>query len=266
MSMARNESWLTHRLRRLREKNEKALALFLTTGYPTLDATVPLVLELEKAGADIIELGMPFSDPVADGPVIQQSSEVALRNGVTLSHMFRMAEAIRASSTLPVVVMGYVNPILRYGLETFFLDAARAGIDGIILPEVPLEEAVRFEEMLHRTGLALIRLVAPTTPPERVTQIDALSSGFLYCVSSTGVTGGTNGTPVEEYLRRVRPLVRKNPMLVGFGIAGPEEARRYARYADGVVVGSALLKRLTTEPVDATMRWVRSLKEGMAHL
>ncbi len=247
----------------LRTRHEKGLALFLTAGYPTPESTVPCVLDCQKAGADVIELGMPFSDPIADGPVIQKCSAVALKNGVTLASILETVAVIRRESTIPLVLMGYMNPILSYGVGRFFRDAALAGIDGMILPEIPLEEASRVRGEMEVAGLAFINLVTPTTPPERVRLIDAGTGGFLYCVSTTGVTGTKSNLPPAEYLSRVKREASRNPVFVGFGISGPDDVRRYAPFVDGVIVGSALLTRLGKEPFSETTEWIRSLKEAL---
>ncbi len=254
---------IAERFERCRDRREKALALFLTAGFPTLEATVPLVLGLEQAGADIIEIGMPFSDPIADGPVIQESSAVALNNGVTLSTIVKTVEAIRATSSIPIVLMGYLNPILRYGPQHFFDDVASAGADGIILPELSLEESGHFEDSISSAGIAHIYLVTPTSSEERIRRIDEVCEGFLYCVSTTGVTGGIGVTVSDEYLGRVKKAAVQNPVLVGFGINGPEEAARYAALTDGIIVGSALLARLSWEESNKTLLWVRSLKDAI---
>jgi tryptophan synthase alpha chain len=252
---------LTTKLTQLRERNEKALVLFLTAGYPQLDSTVPLSLELAQAGADIIELGMPFSDPLADGPVIQASSQQAIKNGITLEHILGQVKEIREHSDIPLVLMGYLNPILHYGEEKFFADARKAGVDGIILPEVPLEESDRFLSFNRKYNLADILFIGPATSDERIRNIDKISSGFLYCVSTTGVTGRSNIGNIESYVKRVKRHAKKNPVLVGFGIKTPEDAQRIAQHADGVIVGSALIQKITqvgtaTEIDD----WVRQLK------
>lgn len=237
---------LETRIRARKEQGSKTLAMFLTAGYPKKGDTVDIALALERGGVDVIELGMPFSDPLADGPVIQQSSAVALKNGVTLSSIITDVAHLRRRSQIPIVLMGYLNPILHYGEEEFFDNAAKAGVDGIILPEVPLEEHDRFSWYLEKYDLAGILLVTPTTTPERIELIDARSRGFLYCVSSTGVTGKKGSTTPSEYLSRVRQHARKNALLVGFGISTPEDAKSYARSADGVIVGSALIRFLST--------------------
>jgi tryptophan synthase alpha chain len=241
-----------------RKKGEKALGLFLTAGYPHPDSTVELVLALEQGGADLIEIGMPFSDPLADGPVIQQSSAIALGNGVTLETIFEDVRRIRASSGIPIVLMGYLNPILRFGREQFFQCASEAGVDGVILPEVPLEESAEFSMMAEAHRLALILLVTPASPEERIREIDRRSSGFLYCVSSTGVTGSKSAKPAAEYLAFVRRQATKNPLLVGFGIATPDDARTFTAHADGAIIGSALIRFVATGARGSNVaEWVR---------
>jgi len=251
-------------LNSLRAKGEKALGLFLTAGYPHLDSTADLVLALEQGGADVIEIGMPFSDPLADGPVIQQSSAAALGNGVTLDTIFDDVRRIRKSSVIPVVLMGYLNPILRYGREEFFRRASEAGVDGIILPEVPLEESTEFSSMLAGNGLAHIMLVTPASPGERIREIDQRSSGFLYCVSSTGVTGSRSSTVAGEYLAHLRRHTGKNPLLVGFGIATPEDACIYSEQSDGVIIGSALIRLIASgASSSAVADWVRQFRNAL---
>ena len=256
---------LTSLLASLGVQKRKALALFLTAGFPEKNSTPGLALALAEAGADIIEIGMPFSDPLADGPVIQESSAVALKNGVTISHIFESIRTIRRTSNVPVVLMGYINPILSYGAGRFFHDASDSGSDGIILPELTLEETVRFKEEISASGLAQILLVAPTTPPERIAAIDAASSGFLYCVSTTGVTGSAGkGTP-DEFLARVKRSARSNPVLVGFGISTADGARHAAEFSDGVIIGSALIRRLAAgEAPGAVTGWVRSISDALS--
>jgi tryptophan synthase alpha chain len=253
---------ITERLQLLSARKEKALVCFLTAGFPTIGATIPLVLGIEKGGADIIELGMPFSDPLAEGPIIQRSSQVALNHGMTLDKILSYVKTIRQSSDIPLVLMGYLNPILAYGAEKFFTAAAGAGVDGVILPELPFEESKRYKSNFENSGLANIILVTPTTPPNRIAMIDRASEGFLYCVSTTGVTGSDVRSTSISYINNVKKSAKKNPVLVGFGIKTPEDASRIAQYADGVIVGSALVQRIARG--DSTRKisdWVRELKE-----
>jgi len=255
---------ITEKFQSLSARKEKALVCFLTAGFPTIGATVPLVIEIEKGGADIIELGMPFSDPLADGPVIQRSSQEALSQGITLDKILSHVKTIRQSSEIPLVLMGYLNPILAYGAEKFFNAAAKAGVDGVILPELPFEESHRYKSILDGIGLANILLVTPTTPTERIVLIDRASSGFLYCVSSTGVTGSANKKLSGSYVSTVKKNAKKNPVLVGFGIKTPADAHRIAHHADGVIVGSALIQRIAREDsLKEIGTWVRQLKKAM---
>jgi tryptophan synthase alpha chain len=245
-------------------RKEKALACFVTSGFPNQKSTVPLVLEIADQGADIIELGMPFSDPLADGPVIQHASHTALQQGATLGKVLAHAKSIRRASDVPLVLMGYLNPIMKFGAEKFFEEAASAGVDGLILPELPYEETDRYRELFDRTGLANILLVTPTTPSERIASIDRASEGFLYCVSSTGVTGSAGQKIAKQYIRRVKQTARKNRVLVGFGIATPDDARSAAEYADGVVIGSALLRKCANgESLKNIGRWVRTIRKAL---
>jgi tryptophan synthase alpha chain len=240
-------SRLKARLHALRAERRKALAVFLTAGVPTPQATVPLVLALEQAGADLIEIGIPFSDPLADGPVIQQSSTLALRNGITLRHILDIVAAIRKRSGIPIALMGYLNPLLR-----------------MILPEVPLEEQQPYSAVLAQHRLDNILLVTPTSPVSRIRRIDARSQGFLYCVSMTGVTGARIGRIDGRYVQRVTRNAVKNPVLVGFGIAGAADARRYAEFADGVIVGSAFLRRLLVPGgLKTAVRWITTLRTAL---
>ncbi len=252
-------------------EDEKVMTLFLTAGYPEQEATVDLILGFEKNGADIIELGMPFSDPLADGPTIQYSSNVAIENGTTLSSIFEMVKEVRKSSQIPLVLMGYINPILKYGMEAFFSDAAEAGVDGFILPDVPVEEADQVDAMCKKYDLDLIYLVAPNTTEERMKLIDEKSRGFIYCVSVTGVTGARDGDEVaksvEKFIDRVNSNIHKNPVLVGFGIKNYEDATRISEKMDGFVVGSALITNIRENYPNAgwkenVVSFVKTLKYG----
>lgn len=254
-----------------RRNGEKVMSLFLTAGYPNADVTAELVLGCEKAGADLIELGIPFSDPLADGPTIQFSSTEAIRQGITMERIFSIVEEIRTSSEIPLVLMGYINPILSYGVASFCKRAAEAGVDGLILPDITLEEAELIEEEAKTHGLAQIHLVAPNTKDERMVEIDQRSSGFVYCVSVTGVTGARDGEEVarsvDRFIDRVNTHVTRNPKLVGFGIKNHEDARQVASRADGFIVGSALIETIrNTWPRDGwqeeVYRFVHHLKFG----
>lgn len=231
-----------------RPEGTKVMNLFLTAGYPDQESTVELILGCEKNGADIIELGMPFSDPLADGPTIQYSSNVAIENGTDLKTIFGMVKKVREKSQIPIVLMGYINPILRYGIDQFFADAAEAGADGFILPDVPVEESDQVDALCKKHGLDLIYLVAPNTTDARMKLIDEKSSGFIYCVSVTGVTGARDGgevaLSVDKFIKRVNSHITKNPVLVGFGIKNHQDAKVISEKLDGFVVGSALINKI----------------------
>jgi tryptophan synthase alpha chain len=229
----------------LKEKNRKALIPYITPEFPVPETTVPLVLALEKAGATMVEIGIPFSDPLADGPTIQHSSEVAIRNGATISRIFGDVRKLRESSEIPVVLMGYINPIVHYGVEKFLRDAHECGVDGLIIPDMPPEESGEICSMSKKYGLSNVFLIAPTSDNDRIRVLDGLSSDFTYCVSVTGVTGARNsfGNSFDHFLQRVKHNTTK-PFVVGFGIKGRDQIERISTYADGVVIGSALLNAI----------------------
>ncbi|MGE4277501.1 MAG: tryptophan synthase subunit alpha [Lawsonibacter sp.] len=230
----------------------KAFVAFLTCGDPDLETTAKLVHELAANGADLIELGIPFSDPTAEGPVIQGANLRALTGGVTTDKIFTMVKELRRDITVPLVFMTYANVVFSYGTERFVKTAAEVGIDGIILPDVPFEEKEEFAPVCRRYGLAFISLIAPTSR-DRISRIAREAEGFVYCVSSLGVTGvrssiTTDVAAMVELVRKANPGV---PCAVGFGISTPEQARDMARHADGVIVGSAIVKRVEQYGRDA---------------
>ncbi|MEZ4695111.1 MAG: tryptophan synthase subunit alpha [Rhodothermales bacterium] len=237
-----------------RSEGRKATGLFVTAGFPDADSTDAVLDALVAGGADFIELGMPFSDPLAEGPPIQRSSERALRHGATMSATLDTALRFRSRHATPLVLMGYYNPVLQYGLGNFCTDARSSGVDGLIIPDLPPEEAKPLADAAAANGLDMIFLIAPNTSDERVAAIDELSSGFVYAVSVTGVTGGqlSNFESTEAYLSRVSAVVKKNAVLVGFGIRSHEDAVRLTKHTDGFIVGSALVS-LVEELWDAPM-------------
>ncbi len=249
------------------------MGLFLTSGFPAPDATLPILRAVDQAGADFIELGMPFSDPVAEGLPIQQASERALSQGATMAGTFETAAAFRRQSETPLLLMGYANPVMRYGVSDFCADAASSGVDGLILPDVPPEEAEELEQAAARHNLSITHLVAPNTSDARVRLVDDRSTGFVYAVSVTGLTGSGLGAvdATDAYLARVRQLVEQ-PLLVGFGIKTGADAARLAAHTDGFIVGSALIRTaeeawddrdLTDSArLDRVADWARSLKTG----
>ena len=228
-------------------KGKKILNVYCTAGYPHLDSTVGVMEALQKDGADIIELGMPYSDPLADGDVIQNSGMVALKNGMTIAKLFEQLKDFRQKIDVPVVLMGYLNPVLQYGFERFCQDAAAVGIDGLILPDLPeYEYESTYRQVVKQYGLDFIFLVTPDTSVARIRQLDELSSGFLYAVSSSSTTGRENSfDQVEKYLVKLKTLGLKNPILVGFGIKDKESFDKATRYADGGIIGSAYIRSIT---------------------
>lgn len=246
-------SRIGERFAELRRLNRVALVPYITAGYPKADQTPEILLALAAAGADILEVGVPFSDPLADGVTIQRSSQQALTAGITPTRCFEFVAAARARGLdRPVVLMGYVNPILRYGVAAYLAAAARAGVDGLIVPDLPVEEADEIRTACRQHEIDLIFLVAPTSPDDRIRSIADRASGFLYCVSLTGVTGARPNlqTDLPAFLGRVRRQTDL-PLAVGFGIGTPDQARAIGQIADGVVVGSALIDRIGQAAPDA---------------
>lgn len=227
-------------------KKNNILNVYTTAGFPALHDTIPVMEALQEYGADIIELGMPYSDPLADGPVIQHSSAVALNNGMTIRILFEQLRDMRNKIHVPVLLMGYMNPVLQYGFEQFCADAAAVGVDGLILPDLPaFEFEHEYGALIKKYGLDFIFLVTPETSDERVKQLDALSSGFLYAVSSSSTTGAANATAASaDYLNRLASLPLTNPVLVGFGIKDRQSLDAVCAHAAGGIIGSAFVKVL----------------------
>ena len=255
------------RFRELRERRAKGLVIYLTAGAPTLDATGELLAAVDRGGADVIELGVPFSDPLADGPVIQRASERALRSGTTLAKILERLPQWRKSLKAPVILFSYYNPVLQYGLEKFAGDAAQAGAAGALMVDVPAEEAEPYVAAMRGRNLDTIFLGSPTSPDERLKRAAELSSGFLYLVSRTGTTGERSEIsatlrPLAERARKFTPL----PLAVGFGISNPSHVREVTAVADAAVVGSALVhaieERFPSGGAAAIETFVRWLKEG----
>ena len=229
------------------QQKSKVLNVYCTAGYPQLQSTMEVMESLQKNGANIIELGMPYSDPLADGEVIQQSSHIALENGMTISVLFEQLKDMRKTIHIPVVLMGYLNPILQYGIEAFCQKAEEVGIDGFILPDLPqFEFENQYQGLFQQYGLDFIFLVTPETKEDRILKLDSLSSGFLYAVSSSATTGkDTDFNKVAEYLQKLQALSLKNPLLVGFGIKDKESFDAVNQYANGAIIGSAYINALS---------------------
>ena len=239
-----SESRITAHIRAANAAGRKAMGIFATSGFPTPSATVDILKAIDAGGADFIELGMPFSDPLAEGLPIQRSSEEALAAGASMKTTLEAARSFRKSSDTPLLLMGYLNPVIRYGVSNFFEAAASSGVDGIILPDLPPSERGLVSGPAEANGIDVVHLIAPNTPETRVREVDALSSGFVYAVSITGLTGSGHGQTdaVNAYLARSRALVQRNPLLVGFGISSREDAQRLSAHTDGFIVGSAVVR------------------------
>lgn len=238
-------------------KKNRVLNVYCTAGYPKLDSTIPVMQALEANGADIIELGMPYSDPLADGPVIQASGNIALANGMTIKLLFEQLKDLRKTVKVPVILMGYMNPVLQYGLEKFCADAAAVGVDGLILPDLPeFEFESAYGAIIKKYGLDFIFLVTPETSEERLKKLDALSTGFLYAVSSSATTGSEQDfSAVEKYLHRLQDMHLQNPVLVGFGIKDKATFESAAKYSNGAIIGTAFIKALeNTNDIPQTVK------------
>ena len=231
-----------------RKKSNNILNVYCTAGYPQLDSTMKVIHALQSNGADMIELGMPYSDPLADGPVIQASGGIAIANGMTIKLLFEQLKGMRSKgiNTIPVILMGYMNPAMQYGFERFCEDAAAAGIDGLILPDLPeYEYETQYGEIIRKYGLDFIFLVTPETSEERIKKLDQLTSGFLYAVSSSSTTGkDKNMDEVTRYLERLKEMKLKNPVLVGFGIKDKQTFQLACAHANGAIIGTAYIKAL----------------------
>ncbi len=230
-----------------KEKSKRILNVYCTAGYPALDSTMKVMASLQKNGADIIELGMPYSDPLADGEVIQVSSLKALANGMNIAVLFEQIKDMRKSITIPVILMGYMNPILQYGFEAFCKKAKEVGIDGLILPDLPLFEFEdSYGKIITENNLDFIFLVTPETPDQRVKKLDSLSNGFLYAVSSSATTGKDKDfNVVAQYLQKLQAMHLKNPILVGFGIKDKATFDAATMHTQGAIIGSAYIQQLT---------------------
>jgi tryptophan synthase alpha chain len=247
-----------------KKKKSNVLNVYCTAGFPQIDSTLPVMQALQQNGADIIELGMPYSDPLADGPVIQQSSSIAIANGMTIAKLFEQLKDFRKEISIPVILMGYMNPVLQYGFEKFCADAASVGIDGLILPDLPeYEFETEYGTIIKKHQLDFIFLVTPETSAERIKKLDSISSGFLYAVSSSSTTGSEKkSASPEDYLKKLKTLKLKNPVLVGFGIKDKQSFDVACQYANGAIIGSAYINALGKDDniMDATQRFLLSIR------
>ena len=239
-----------------KNKHHGVLNVYCTAGYPKLNSTADMLAALQNYGADIIEVGMPYSDPIADGPVIQQSNMAAIENGMSIPVLFDQLKNIRSSINLPIILMGYMNPVMQYGLEKFCAAAEAVGVDGIILPDLPMYEfETEYQPLFAKHGLRFIFLVTPETGEERIRKIDSLSSGFLYAVSSSSTTGNNKAIEDQEmYFKKLQDMKLKNPILVGFGIKDSATFAAACQHTNGAIIGSAYIKALDKNSVDLSTK------------
>lgn len=247
-------------------KNKNILSVYYTAGFPKLDSTVTIASCLAEAGADIIEIGIPFSDPIADGPTIQESNNIALKNGMNLRLLIDQVKEIRKQKiTTPLILMGYLNPVIQYGIEDFIKDASKAGVDGLILPDMPLHEyEENYQRLFEAENLCNTFLISPTTSEDRIRKIDGATNGFVYAVSASSITGARGGFKEEQikYFDRLQKMKLKNPCLIGFGISNHETFSKASAYGAGAIVGSAFVNLLktTNELRNDIHTFVRDLK------
>ena len=252
-----------NRINKKLQEDKKLLSIYFTAGYPKLEDTVPVLEELVKSGVDMIEIGLPFSDPLADGPTIQESSTTALKNGMTTAKLFDQIKDIRKTVDIPLIVMGYFNPMLQYGVEKFCKACSEIGIDGLIMPDLPLAEyEEHYKATFEKYDLKMVFLITPQTSDKRIKQIDTASDGFIYMVSSASTTGKTSGfsNVQREYFERIFALNLKNPQIVGFGIKDEETFKAATKTAKGAIIGSAFIKMLTEKGIEGISSFIKSIR------
>ena len=251
-----------NRINQKLQEDKKILSIYFSAGYPNLNDTVQIIQDLEKSGVDMVEIGLPFSDPLADGPTIQESSTKALENGMTTKLLFQQLENIRQSVQIPLIIMGYFNPFLQYGIEDFCKKCQEIGIDGLIIPDLPVDiYAENYKETFDKYGLINVFLITPQTSDERIKYIDSVSNGFIYMVSSASVTGNSDGfgTIQTNYFKRISEMNLKNPQIVGFGINNKETFSQATKFAKGAIIGSAFIKNLTENGVSSINKFVSEI-------
>ncbi|MGB3065680.1 tryptophan synthase subunit alpha [Sphingobacterium thalpophilum] len=241
------------------------LSIYFTAGYPELGSTVRIAKKLEEAGADFLEIGFPYSDPVADGPVIQHSSQVALENGMTLKRLFEELRELRQHVHIPVFLMGYVNPVLQFGMDNFCAECKNVGVDGVIIPDLPIYEYEElYKETFEKNGIANIFIVTPQTSTERIKKIDSLSRSFIYLLSANATTGKTLdvGEDTHAYFKRIHDLQLKSPLIVGFGISDKATFQKASTYTAGAIIGTAFVKKLKEQDyMDQIPDFIKSIKD-----
>ena len=252
-----------NRIKKKLQEDKKILSIYFSAGYPKLNDTVKIIEDLEKNGVDLIEIGLPFSDPLADGPTIQESSTAALKNGMHTALLFDQLKDIRKTVSIPLIIMGYFNPVLQYGVEAFCAQCEKIGIDGLILPDLPLDVyKEEYEAIFKKHGLINVFLITPQTSEERIRAIDDASEGFIYMVSSASTTGAKQGFGSEQsdYFDRIAQMDLKNPQIVGFGISNAETFQQATQKAKGAIIGSAFIKHLTKNGVDTIGDFVKQIR------
>ena len=252
-----------NRINQKLQEDKKILSIYFSAGYPSLNDTVQIIQDLEKNGVDMIEIGLPFSDPLADGPTIQESSTQALYNGMTTEVLFNQLADIRKTVAIPLIIMGYFNPMLQYGMENFCKKCAEIGIDGLIIPDLPVDVyAHEFKATFEKYGLINVFLITPQTSEERIRFIDSVSDGFIYMVSSASVTGSQSGfgNTQETYFKRIANMNLKNPQVVGFGINNAETFNQATQFAKGAIIGSAFIQNLTKNGVESIVKFVKGIR------
>lgn len=253
---------IMNRINKKLKQEGKLLSIYFTAGYPNLEDTVSIIQNLEKSGVDMIEIGLPFSDPLADGPTIQASSTQALKNGMTTEILFDQIKDIRKTVSIPLIIMGYFNPVLQYGVEAFCKKCQEIGIDGLILPDLPVDVyADEYQETFEKYGLINVFLITPQTSDERIRFIDSVSKGFIYMVSSASTTGAKTGFGDEQtaYFNRIAGMNLNNPQIVGFGISNKETFEQATHKAKGAIIGSAFIKHLTNYGTSLTHEFVKGI-------
>lgn len=251
-----------NRIKSKLQENKKLLSIYFTAGYPKIDDTVSIIQDLEKNGVDMIEIGLPFSDPLADGPTIQDSSTAALKNGMTTEVLFKQLEGIRETVSIPLIIMGYFNPMFQYGMEAFCKKCQELGIDGLIIPDLPVDVYHNeYQAIFEKYGLINVFLITPQTSDERIRYIDSVSNGFIYMVSSASTTGAQSGFGDEQtaYFKRIGNMGLKNPQVIGFGISNNETFTQATKYAKGAIIGSAFVKHVTQKGIDSIDEFVNSI-------
>ena len=251
-----------NRINQKLEEDKKLLSIYFTAGYPSINDTVSVIKNLEQNGVDMIEIGLPFSDPLADGPTIQASSTKALKNGMTSDVLFNQLKDIRQSVSIPLIIMGYFNPMLQYGVEAFCKKCSDVGIDGLIIPDLPVDVYhEQYKTTFEKYGLINVFLITPQTSDERIKYIDSVSDGFIYMVSSASTTGAKVGFGNEQtdYFKRIANMKLKNPQIVGFGISNNETFLQATKYAKGAIIGSAFVKHVTHNPISKIKDFTASI-------